>query len=69
MCLGLSVAASLAFVAPACALLVVHLLWSKGRTPVLVAFLTAFVLLVDPTESRGVEYSCRRGYQLAANHQ
>ncbi len=48
MCLGLCVAASLAFVAPACALLVVHLLWSKGRTPVLAAFLTAFVLLVIP---------------------
>jgi hypothetical protein len=48
MCLGLSVAASLAFVAPACALLIVHLLWSKGRTPVLAAFLTAFVVLVIP---------------------
>jgi uncharacterized membrane protein len=48
MCLGLSVAASLAFVAPACALLIVHLLWSKSRTPVLAAFLTAFVLLVIP---------------------
>jgi hypothetical protein len=48
MCLGLSVAASLAFVAPACALLIVHLLWSKGRTPVLAAFLTAFVFLVIP---------------------
>ena len=46
--LGLSVAASLAFVAPACALLAVHLFWSKGRTPVLAAFLTAFVLLVIP---------------------
>jgi uncharacterized membrane protein len=48
MCLGLSVAASLAFAAPACALLVVCLLWSRGRAFALIAFLTAFVLLVIP---------------------
>jgi uncharacterized membrane protein len=48
MCLGLSVVASLAFAAPACALLVVYLLWSKGRAVALIAFLTAFVLLVIP---------------------
>ncbi|MCX6630254.1 MAG: glycosyltransferase family 39 protein [Candidatus Solibacter sp.] len=53
MCLGLSVAASLAFAAPACALLAVFLVWSKGeaapgRTLVLIAFLTAFVLLALP---------------------
>ena len=48
MCLGLSVVASLAFAAPACALLVVYLLWSRGRALVLIAFLTAFVLLVIP---------------------
>jgi len=48
MFLGLSVVASLAFVAPACALLAVCLLWSGGRALVLIAFLTAFVLLVLP---------------------
>jgi hypothetical protein len=48
MCLGLSVVACLAFVAPAIALLAVCLLWSSGRAPVLIAFLTAFVLLVIP---------------------
>src|SRR5450759_5273017 len=32
MCLGLSIAASLAFAAPACALLAVLLVWSKGGT-------------------------------------
>jgi hypothetical protein len=48
MCLGLSVVASLAFLAPAIALLAVWLLWSRGRVPVLIAFLTAFVLLVIP---------------------
>ena len=48
MCLGLSVVASLAFTAPACALLVVYLLWSRSRTVPVIAFLTAFVLLVIP---------------------
>ncbi len=48
MCLGLSVVASLAFAAPACALLVVSLLWSRCHTVALIAFLTAFVLLVIP---------------------
>jgi uncharacterized membrane protein len=48
MCLGLSVVASLAFTAPACALLVVSLFWTRGRTLALIAFLTAFVLLVIP---------------------
>src|ERR1035441_10320038 len=56
MCLGLSVAASLAFAAPACALLAVTLVWmrgapeSKGWRLALpqVAFLTAFVLLAIP---------------------
>jgi len=53
MCLGLSVAASLAFAAPAVALLVVFLAWSKsapvsGRTLPLIVFLTAFVLLAIP---------------------
>jgi uncharacterized membrane protein len=48
MCLGLSVAASLAFAAPACALLVIYLLWSRCHTVALIAFLTAFVLLVIP---------------------
>ena len=48
MCLGLSVVASLSFAAPACALLVVYLLWSRSRAVVLIAFLTAFVLLVIP---------------------
>jgi uncharacterized membrane protein len=61
-CLGLSVAASLAFAAPAVALLVVFLVWSKSRADgvppgwvrpparvlVLVFFLSAFVLLVIP---------------------
>jgi dolichyl-phosphate-mannose-protein mannosyltransferase len=48
MCLGLSVVASLAFAAPACALLVVYLLWSRRSAVALIAFLTAFVLLVIP---------------------
>ena len=58
MCLGLSVAASLAFAAPVCALLTVFLLWSKGEADALArrppgrawahCFLTAFVLLVIP---------------------
>jgi hypothetical protein len=56
MCLGLSVAASLAFAAPACALLAVSLLWmrgsaaSRGRRLALpqIVFLTVFVLLVIP---------------------
>ena len=54
VCLGLSVAAALAFVAPALALLVVLLAWSKGGAGVtgrilgLIAFLTAFVLLAIP---------------------
>jgi hypothetical protein len=48
VCLGLSVVASLAFTAPACALLAVYLLWSRSRTVALIAFLTAFVLLVLP---------------------
>jgi uncharacterized membrane protein len=61
MCLGLSVAASLAFAAPACALLVVFLAWSQcggavpldrarppGRALALIVFLTAFVLLAIP---------------------
>ena len=56
MCLGLSVAASLAFAAPACALLAVLLGWlrgsaeSRGRRLALpqVVFLTAFVLLAIP---------------------
>ena len=63
MCLGLSVAASLAFAAPAIALLVAFLVWSKtsgwkGGVPsgsacqpgalALIVFLTAFVLLAIP---------------------
>src|ERR1017187_106621 len=60
VCLGLSVAATLAFAAPAVALLAVFLLWSKGgadpsvrarppgRAFALIFFLTAFVLLVIP---------------------
>ncbi len=48
MFLGLSVVASLAFTAPACALLLVYLLWARGGTVPLIAFLTAFVLLVIP---------------------
>ena len=64
MCLGLSVAASLAFAAPAVALLVVLLAWEKSgagtpsgaphrpapraRVLVLIVFLTAFVLLAIP---------------------
>jgi len=56
LCLGLSVAASLAFAAPAAALLGVYLLWSRGsedprgaaRNLVLIAVLAAFVLLVIP---------------------
>ena len=56
LCLGLSVAASLAFAAPAAALLAVYLVWSRGsgipriaaRNLVLIALLTAFVLLVIP---------------------
>ncbi len=64
MCLGLSVAASLAFAAPACALLCVFLVWSRsganalvrsapwarppGRALALIFFLTAFVLLAIP---------------------
>jgi uncharacterized membrane protein len=57
MCLGLSVAASLAFAAPAVALLAVFLAWSTtggadgappGRVLGLIAFLTAFILLVIP---------------------
>ncbi len=55
-CLGLSVAASLAFAAPACALLAVFLLWLgdsvefPGRRLALIQvfFLTAFVLLAIP---------------------
>jgi hypothetical protein len=48
VCLGLSVVASFAFAAPVCALLVVYLLWSRCHTFALIAFLTAFVLLVIP---------------------
>ena len=59
ICLGLSVAATLAFAAPAVALLAVFLLWSKGnggagasacqpRALALSSFLTAFVLLAIP---------------------
>jgi hypothetical protein len=56
MCLGMSVAASLAFAAPALALLVVFLAWSKrgadalvrARPLALIFFLTVFVLLVIP---------------------
>ena len=56
LCLGLSVAASLAFVAPAAALITIYLLWSHirgnshrpGRNLLLIALLTAFVLLVIP---------------------
>ena len=63
LCLGLSVAASLAFAAPAAALLAVYLVWSRGsgipriaaRNLVLIALLTAFVLLVIPMNRRGVE--------------
>ena len=65
VCLGLSVAATLAFAAPALALLVVFLAWSKsgagaqpavppGRIPghvfVLIFLLTAFVLLAIPLD-------------------
>jgi hypothetical protein len=56
LCLGLSVAASLAFAAPAASLIAVYLLWSRGsedprgaaRNLVLIAVLAAFVLLVIP---------------------
>jgi hypothetical protein len=61
ICLGLSIAATLAFAAPALALLVVFLAWSKnggadplvcarplGRALPLTVFLTAFVLLAIP---------------------
>ncbi len=56
LCLGLSVAASLAFAAPAAALIAVFLLWCRGtgnaraaaRNFLIVAILTAFVLLVIP---------------------
>jgi uncharacterized membrane protein len=50
VCLGLSVAATLSFVAPALALLVLLLASSKGtgRVVGLTAFLTAFVLLAIP---------------------
>jgi hypothetical protein len=54
MCLGLSVAAALAFVAPVVALLVVFLAWSWSKSRVhavtftLIFFLTMFVLLVIP---------------------
>lgn len=58
MCLGLSVSASLAFTAPACALLAVFLLWMGGAAEfrshrlamplVVIVFLTAFVLLSIP---------------------
>ena len=63
MCLGLSVAASLAFAAPAIALLVAFLVWSKSSggaggprgypacqpgSLALIVFLTAFVLLAIP---------------------
>ena len=56
LCLGLSVAASLAFAAPAAALLAVYLFWSRtggngrtgGRPLALIAGLVAFLLLVIP---------------------
>ena len=56
VCLGLSVVASLAFAAPACALLGVAMLWFKGerdpdgRRPYLphLMFLTMFVLMTIP---------------------
>ena len=52
MCLGLSVAASLAFAAPVGALLIVLLLWTgkatQARILALTALLTAFILLVIP---------------------
>jgi hypothetical protein len=56
LCLGLSVAASLAFAAPTAALILVYLLWSRtngnerpsARNFVLIAVLSAFVLLVLP---------------------
>ena len=52
VCLGLSVAASLAFAAPACALLLISALWfgAEGRRHQMpqIAFLTVFVLLAIP---------------------
>jgi len=56
VCLGLSVTASLAFAAPACALLLVSMLWfsgerdSRGRRPYLphLMFITLFVLMTIP---------------------
>src|ERR1035438_8149157 len=50
VCLGLSVASALAFLAPACALILVFAGWRRGRGGALAgwAFLTAFVLLVVP---------------------
>jgi len=56
ICIGLSVAASLAFLAPAIALVIVLLVWLRGseeartaRLPLArIAFLTSFVLMVIP---------------------
>ncbi len=56
VCLGLSIVASLAFAAPACALLLIAMLWfrgerdERGRRPYLpqLMFLTLFVLLTIP---------------------
>ena len=50
VCLGLSVAAALAFLAPGCALVVVYAGWGRGRGGALAgwACLTAFLLLVIP---------------------
>ena len=56
ICLGLSIAASLAFAAPACALLAAFLIWTGGRPQYRrlrlalpeIVFLTTFLLLVIP---------------------
>jgi uncharacterized membrane protein len=56
VCLGLTVAASLAFAAPACALLLISELWFRGERdlngrrafPATLMFLTMFVLLAIP---------------------
>ena len=75
MCLGLSVAASLAFAAPAVALLVVFFAWSWSPERAHAVTLDANLLshhvcpAGDPAESCGVENARRRGYEPATNHQ
>ena len=77
LCLGLSVAASLAFAAPAAALLAVYLFWSRtggngrtgGRPPGAHRWARRVSAVGYSAESGGVEDARGGSYQSAANHQ